>query len=31
MGKIATAVTEQIQILKDRGMEFDCEDSKMKF
>lgn len=30
MGKIATAVTEQIQILKDRGMEFDCEDSKLK-
>lgn len=30
MGRIATSVTNQIQKLKDRGMEFDCEESKDK-
>lgn len=30
MGRIATSVKDQIQKLKDRGMEFDCEESKDK-
>jgi abortive infection bacteriophage resistance protein len=30
MGQFATSITEQIQILKDRGMVFDCDDIKIK-
>lgn len=30
MGQFATSITEQIQILKDRGMVFDCDDTKIK-
>jgi abortive infection bacteriophage resistance protein len=30
MGQIATSIKEQIQKLKDRGMVFDCEESKVK-
>lgn len=30
MGQIATSTTEQIQLLKARGMVFDCEDAKIK-
>ncbi len=30
MGHIATSITEQIQILTDRGMIFDCEETKVK-
>lgn len=30
MGRIATSITDQIQKLKDRGMEFDCDEKKTK-
>ena len=30
MGQTATSITEQIQLLKARGMVFDCEDAKNK-
>lgn len=30
MGQIATSIKEQIQILTDRGMVFDCEENKVK-
>lgn len=30
MGQIATSTTEQIQLLKDRGMVFDCDEEKVK-
>lgn len=30
MGQIATTIEQQIQLLKDRGMVFDCEEEKIK-
>lgn len=30
MGQIATTIEQQIQLLKDRGMVFDCDDAKIK-
>lgn len=30
MGQIATTIEQQIQLLKDRGMVIDCDDSKIK-
>jgi hypothetical protein len=30
MGQTAATITEQIQKLKDRGMVFNCEESKVK-
>ncbi len=29
MGQTATSITEQIQLLKDRGMVFDSEEEKV--
>ena len=30
MGQIATTITDQIQKLKDRGMDFQCDEEKVK-
>jgi abortive infection bacteriophage resistance protein len=30
MGQIATTIEEQIQLLKNRGMVFDCQEEKVK-